>query len=451
MQNMTTGNIKKLMLTFAIPIFCSQLFQQLYNTADSIIVGQFLGTDSLAAVTSSGNLIFLIVSFFNGAAMGAGVLIGKCFGAGDHDAVNRAVHTQVALCLASGLMITVFGLIFTPKLLVLINVDPEILGEAVSYFRCYFAGSLAFTMYNCFTSIMTAVGDSKRPLKYLIISSCTNIVLDLLFIGVFKWGTWSAAFATILAQGLSALLCIIYLAKPGKIISIRLKDIRFHKNEFLLMLKYGLPSGVQNSVIGLANVIVQSQINSFMKVATATFGVYAKIEGFVFIPIMSFNMAITTFISQNLGAKLYDRAKKGARFGIIMGVVMAGIFGIIYFLLQEPLFRLFTDSADVIALGKIQVSIIVPFYFLLAFSHSIASVCRGAGKAIVPMFVMLGVWCVIRIIYIITVMHLFGEIQYIYWAYPLTWAISSIIYLIYYLTSDWIHGFEKGKLERAHV
>ena len=208
------------------------------------------------------------------------------------------------------------------------------------------------------------------------------------------------------------------------------------------IIRFGLPAGIQNCVISFANVIVQSQINAFGKVAMAAYGAHAKIEGFAFLPIMSFNMAITTFVSQNLGAKKYDRAKLGARFGIISAVVLAQLIGVVVYFASPTLMAMFDKTPEVIALGTQQARTLCFFYFLLAFSHSVAAVCRGAGKAFVPMFVMLSIWCAFRIAYIFTVVHLFGEIVYIYWAYPITWAISSVIYLIYYLFSDWVHGFE---------
>ena len=224
---------------------------------------------------------------------------------------------------------------------------------------------------------------------------------------------------------------------------MEIRKIRFHKDMLSEIIRFGLPSGVQNSVIALANVIVQSQINSFGKFATAAYGTHAKIEGFGFLPITSFNMATTTFISQNLGAKQYDRVRKGARFGILTAVISAELIGILSYIFAPELIALFDSSPEVIALGTQQARTVTLFYCLLALSHSIAAVCRGAGKAFVPMFVMLSIWCVVRIIYIAVVMNVFGELQYIYWAYPITWAISSIIYLIYYNFSDWIHGFDK--------
>ncbi|MCH5170133.1 MAG: MATE family efflux transporter [Oscillospiraceae bacterium] len=442
-KDMTVGNPYKLMLNFALPIFFSDLFQQLYNTADALIVGRFLGTESLAAVTSSGPLIFLMVSFFVGAAMGGGVVIARYFGADDKEQVSKAIHTLLALGLVCGSILTVAGLLLTPTFLKWMQTDPEVLPEAIEYFRFYFLGGLSMVFYNISRSIMNALGNSRRPLYYLVFSSLLNIFLDLIFLGVFHWGVWAAAVATVISQVASVILCMAYLLKKGNIYTVEPRKIRFHKALLTEIIRYGLPSGIQNSVIALANVVVQSQINSFGKLAMAAYGTHAKIEGFAFLPITSFNMASTTFISQNLGAKQYERAKKGSRFSILAAVLLAELIGVCVYLLSPHLISMFDKSPEVIALGVQQARTVALFYFLLAFSHSVAAVCRGAGKAFVPMFVMLSVWCVIRIIYIMLVTKLTGNIHLIYWAYPITWAISSVIYLFYYLFSDWVHGFEK--------
>ena len=444
-KDMTVGIPWKLISGFALPVFLSQLFQQLYNTIDSLIVGNVHGTNSLAAVSSSGNLIFLLTSFFIGFTMGAGIVISKYFGAKDEESVSKAVHTNIALGLVSGVLLSVVGVVFTPTFLRWMDTDPKIMDEAVSYFRWYFAGALAIVMYNTFKSIMNAVGDSKRPLYYLIFSSVLNVLLDLLFVAVFKWGVWAAAFATTLSQAASMVLCVIRFSKRDTVYHVELKKIGFDKRIFREIIRYGLPAGVQNSVIGLANVIVQTNINSFGSCATAAYGTYSKIEGFAFLPINSFTMALTTFVGQNLGAKEYDRAKKGSRFGIISAVVLAELTGLVIWFAAPFLVSLFDKNNDpeVIALGAQQARIEAFFYCLLAFSHAVASVCRGAGKAFVPMGVMLAVWCVFRITYITVMMHWIHEIRFVYWAYPITWGISSIIFLCYYLFSDWVHGFEK--------
>lgn len=441
-KDMTQGNPYSQIIAFALPIFLSQVFQQLYNTADTLIVGRFLGTNALAAVSSSGTLIFLLVSFFNGTSMGAGVVVSKYFGAKDNDKISRAIHTNIVFSLLCGVVLTLVGVFLTPTFLVWMKTDPDVLPEAIEYFRYFFLGSLAMIMYNACRGIMSALGDSKRPLYYLIFSSLLNVALDILFVAGFGWGVWSAAVATVLSQAASVVLCLRHLLVKDQIYSVQLKKLRIDKAMLLEIIRYGLPAGVQNSVIAFANTIVQTQINSFGKYATAAYGTHGKIEGFAFLPIVSFNMAISTFISQNLGAGLHDRVKQGARFGIVAAVLMAELVGVLCYIFAPQLIGLFDNNAEVIRLGTMQARTVSLFFFLLAYSHSIAAVCRGAGKAFVPMFIMLGVWCVLRICYIAYVSHTFGELSYIYWAYPITWAISSVMYLIYYLKGDWIHGFD---------
>lgn len=448
-KNMTEGNPYRLILAFAFPVFLSQLFQQFYNTADTLIVGKFLGMEALAAVGSSGTLIYLLSSFFIGTAMGAGVVISRYFGSGEYEKVSRAIHTTVLLGLLCGILLTVVGVIFTPTFLVWMHTDKDVLPKATEYFRFYFMGSAAVVLYNNCNSILNALGDSRRPLYYLILSSVLNIILDLIFIGVFGWGVWSAAFATTISQSVSMILCLYQLSRKGTFYQLQIRKLRLDRRMIKEILHYGLPSGVQNSVIGLANVIVQTNINSFGKLATAAYGSYAKIEGFAFLPVTSFNMALTTFIGQNLGAKKYDRAKKGSRFGVLSSMILAELIGIGMYIGAEMLLRMFSDDPGVMALGVQQIRIEALFYCLLAFSHAIAAVCRGAGKAVVPMVIMLAVWCVFRITYITVTMQTVHELSYIYWAYPLTWGISSLIFLIYYRCSDWIHGFEHSTAKRA--
>ena len=312
---MTNGSIWKRIIAFAIPLFFGNLFQQLYNTADSLIVGNFLGSSALAAVSSSGNLIFLMVGFFNGIAIGAGVVVAKYFGAKKFDMVQRAIHTIVALGIVSGILLTLIGVLAAPQILVLMGTPADVLPNSVTYFRIYFCGSLAFVMYNFLVGILQSVGDSKHPLIYLIISSVINIVLDLILVAGFHFGVGAAALATIISQFISALLCLRQLLKSPEEYRIYPSRIRMDWLMLRQIVSNGLPAGLQNSIISLANVVVQSNINKFGQMAVAGCGSYSKIEGFGFLPITCFAMALTTFISQNLGAKEYKRAKKGAAFG----------------------------------------------------------------------------------------------------------------------------------------
>ena len=440
---MTQGPIWRKIVTFAIPLFFGNLFQQLYNTADSLIVGNFLGSDALAAVSSSGSLILLLVGFFNGIAVGAGVVIARYFGAQDKENLSKAIHTDLAFGLVAGVLLTIIGLVMAPRILTWMGTPADVLKNSVVYFRIYFCGSIAFVMYNIFVGIMQSVGDSRHPLIYLIISSIINIVLDLLFVGGFGWGVGSAALATIISQFVSAFLCLYRLMRLQTDYRVEPKKIRFHKRHLKMIISYGLPSGLQNSIIAFANVIVQSNINSFGKMAVAGCGAYSKIEGFGFLPITCFALALTTFIGQNLGAQKYDRVKKGARFGIICSVILAEIVGLCIYALAPVFISAFNNDPAVIAYGTAQARTVTLFYFLLSFSHCVAGILRGAGKAAVPMLIMLLCWCVIRITYIIVTVHFIPDIHVVFWAYPLTWSLSSIIFLFYFLKGSWMRGFEK--------
>lgn len=442
---MTEGPIWKKIVLFALPLFLGNLFQQLYNTADSLIVGNFLGSDALAAVSSSGSLIFLMVGFFNGIAMGAGVVVARYYGARQIDKVQRAIHTDIAFGLTAGVALTVIGLILAPKMLVWMGTPADVMPNSILYFRIYFAGSLAFVMYNVFVGILQSIGDSRHPLYYLIISSLINIVLDLLFVGVFRFGVGSAALATIISQFISAALCLHKLMHSPEDYRVRLSKVRFDPSMLRQIIQNGLPAGLQNSIIALANVVVQSNINSFGKMAVAGCGAYSKIEGFGFLPITCFSLALTTFISQNLGAKQYDRAKKGARFGIFCSITLAEIVGICIYIFSPYLIAAFNSDPQVVASGVTQAHTVTLFYFLLAFSHCIAGIMRGAGKATVPMIVMMCCWCIIRVSYITIAVRFIPVINTVFWAYPLTWSLSSVIFLIYFLKADWIHGFERQR------
>lgn len=441
---LTEGPIWKRLTAFALPLFLGNLFQQLYNTADSLIVGNFLGSDALAAVSSSGSLIFLMVGFFNGIAIGAGVVIARYYGAKQEEEVQKAVHTTVALGIAVGLLLTIAGIIFAPHVLRWMKTPENVLPNSILYFRIYFAGSLAFVSYNNFVGILQSVGDSRHPLYYLVFSSILNVVLDLLFVGVFHFGVGSAALATIISQFASALLCLYRLTRKSPAeYRVSLRKIRMDPFMLRQIITNGVPTGFQNSFIAIANVVVQSNINSFGEMAVAGCGSYSKIEGFAFIPILSFSMSLTTFISQNLGAQQYDRAKKGARFGIGCCLVISELIGITIYLTAPILISAFNQDPNVITYGTHQARTVTLFYFLLAFSHCLAGLLRGAGKSTIPLLVMMVCWCFIRVSYISVITRFIPSIDAVFWAYPLTWSLSSITFLIYYLKSDWVHGFEK--------
>ena len=440
---LTEGPIWRRLIAFAIPIFLGNLFQQLYNTADSMIVGNFVGSNALAAVSSSGNLIFLMVGFFNGVAMGAGVVIARYYGARRKEEVQKAVHTMVAFGIVAGVFLTILGMAFTPFILRLMGTPADVLPDSILYFRIYFAGSLAFVLYNVCVGILRAVGDSRHPLLYLIFSSVLNVVLDLILIAGFGMGVGAAAFATITSQFASAALCFGRLLREKTEYRIVLARIRFHGEMLKQIIVNGVPAGIQNSITALANVVVQSNINVFGKDAMAGCGAYAKIEGFGFLPITCFSLALTTFISQNLGAKQYERAKKGARFGILCSITVAELIGVICHVFAPQLIAAFNSDPEVVAFGVSRARIVSLFFFLLALSHCLAGIFRGAGRAVVPMLVMMICWCGVRISYILAAVRLVPKIEVVFWAYPLTWALSSMVFLLYYFKADWLRGFER--------
>ena len=441
--SLTEGSIWKSMLLFALPVFLGNLFQQFYNTFDSWCVGNFISDEALAAVSSSGSLIFLIVSFFNGVAMGAGVVIARYFGAKDYESMQKAIYTSIALGLVVGVALSILGVAFTPTILRWMGTPAEVLPESISYFRWYFCGGIFIVMYNIFVGIHHAVGDSKNPLYYLIVSTFVNVVLDMVLVTTIWKSVAAAAFATTVSQGISALLCYRNLIKVNEPYRVDPKRIRFDKESLFEIIRYGVPSGVQNSVIALANVFVQSNINSFGKSAMAGCGSYSRLEGFAFLPVTCFTQALSTFVGQNLGARKHDRVKRGVGFGIACSCAMAEVVGILSFLFAPQLISLFTDSQEAIAFGAKHMQTIAPFYFLLAFSHCVAGIMRGAGKPSVPMFTMLACWCLIRVSYITVALKVVNELTTVSWAYPLTWTLSSTIFLICLLKSDWIHNFDR--------
>ena len=315
-QLMTEGGIRRKIVGFAIPVFVGYLFQQLYNTADSLIVGNYLGENALAAVSANGAFIYLFIGFFMGFATGAGVIIARHIGAEDPVQTSLAVHTAVAMGLVFSALVSVLGVAISPTMLRWMGTPPEVFEESYKYLRIYFAGATGLVMYNMFVGILQASGDSRHPLIYLVISSLVNVALDLLFVAVLGMGVEGAAFATILSQFLSMFLAGARLMRSDSAIRLSLRRVRFDGENLKHIVRNGLPTALQASVIDLSNVLIQSYINSFGSLAMAGIGASIKIEGFAFLPVTAFSMALTTFVSQNMGAKQYDRVRRGIRFGL---------------------------------------------------------------------------------------------------------------------------------------
>ena len=434
---MTEGSVWRKMITFAMPLFLGNLFQQLYNTADSLIVGNMVSSQALAAVSSSGNLIFLTVGFFTGLSVGASVVIARFAGANDVRNETVSVHSAVILGLISSILLTIIGVTFAPTILRLIDTPADVFDLSVSYFRIYFSGSVGMVMYNSFVSILQANGDSKHPLMYLIISSITNVIGDLILIGVFHMGVEGAALATIISQALSAILCLIHLIKTDKPYRIRLACLKWNTAMITRMLRYGLPSGFQNMIISLSNVFVQSFINMFGSDAMAGIGAYTKIEGFAFLPTTCFSMTLTTFVAQNLGAKKPERARQGVFFGIACTLIVSELIGLGTAFFAPSIIGAFNPSAAVIAYGVGRAQVVGPFFFLVAYTHTMAAVLRGAGKPVTPTVVFIACWCVVRIVVVTICRDLLPVIDVIYWIYPFTWTLSATTLHILYKKLKW--------------
>ena len=428
---MTEGTVWKRIVRFAIPVFIGQLFQQLYNTVDSLIVGKLIGTSALAAVTATGSIIYLIVGFFMGFSMGAGVVIARDIGAGDEKAVSRSVHTTVAMGLVASVVMTALGVLLTPWILRVMDTPPDVLPEAQLYLRVYFSGCTGLVFYNLLVGILQASGDSQHPLYYLIFSSVLNAILDFSFIRFLGMGVEGAALATIIGQFVSALLVLRRLLRTDEVIRLDPRKIRFDFSKLGQIVRIGLPTALQACVIDLANMMIQSYINSFGKVAMAGIGASTKLEGFIFLPVNAFSMALSTFVAQNLGAGETGRMRKGIRFGLITSVLVVEALGALMVIFSPQLVSMFDSNPEVIRYGALRGQICGFFFCLCGFSHVSSAVMRGIGKPIVPTVVMLTCWCAVRVVTLMTIGQVYHNILLAIWIYPITWSLSTIVYLIY--------------------
>lgn len=436
-MSMTEGPAWKNLVRFAFPLFLGNLFQQLYNAVDSLVVGNFCGNEALAAVSSSGSIQHLLIGFFQGVFIGASVLISRCFGAKDKKGMDEAIHTTIVFAMVMGMILTVVGISFTPTLLRWMGTPENVMPNSVTYFRIYCMGLLGMVLYNTTNGIFNAMGDSRHPLYYLIVSSVTNAVLDVIFVGAFGMGVAGAALATTIGQFLSAMLGLLHLMSGRFIVQVKISKLRVNFDILKQVFLLGLPGGVQNSVNAIANLVVQSNINAFGDLAMGGCGSYAKIQGFVFIPIMSMSMALTTYVGQNMGANRPERVKRGIRQGTTICVVMAEIFGVFVFAFAPRLVGMFSQEPAVIAYGVQQARVESLFFFLLATTHVCAGTLRGAGKTIIPMSVTLGAWCILRIVYIEGLVRVIPNINVVFSAYPVTWMVSSTLLLWFVKRQNW--------------
>lgn len=431
MINMTSGDYRKEILSFTVPILIGNLFQQLYNTADSLIVGNFLGAEALAAVTGVGSLVFLFTGFFMGFSTGAGVVIARAIGARDEERTQRAVHTTAAFSILLSIIMTVLGIVLSPHILHWMGTPEDVFALSNLYLRIYFEGFSGLVIYNMMTGILQAAGDARHPLIYLVFSSLLNIVLDTVFIAFFHMGVDGAAYATILSEILTAVLVVRRLMHTPGLVQLHLSRIRMDRQMLSEIMRYGVPTAVQGSVIDISNILIQSYINSFGAAAMAGIGASQKVEGFGFLPVTAFSLAMTTYLSQNMGAKEYERVRKGMHFGFLVSIAIIEAIGLALFVFAPQFISFFNRSADVIAYGVGRSRVCSLFFFLVGFSHISSAVMRGIGKPMVPTIVMLVCWCLVRVTVLFTIGTVFHDIRLAYWIYPITWTLSSIVFLLY--------------------
>ncbi len=446
---MTQGNIWKLLITFSIPLIIGNLLQQMYNTADSIIVGNFVGSNGLAAVGSGTALINLIIAFAQGASVGAGVVVSQYIGADKKDKIKISVHTSICISIILGLILSLLGIFASPSLLIMMKTPKVVLKSSILYLQIYCGGLIFNVIYNMATGILNAAGNSKKPLVYLAIASFTNIILDLLFIKIFKLGVMGAAIATDISQAISCILAIGYLLKVKSDYKLYIKDLKINKETAVKIIKIGLPTAIQNMVISFSNVLVQSSVNAYGATAMAGYAAYLKIDGFNILPVLSISMAVTTFTGQNVGANRLDRVKKGMYSSLIMVLVYTVFTGAVLLIFSHQVLGLFTHSAQVIMYGQLAMKYFCPYYFLLGILNVLAGTVRGAGKGIPPMIILLFSMCIFRILWIKIALPFYSSIDGVFILYPISWLVGAILMILYTKFGKWLPHKQMEKKENS--
>ena len=433
------GHIAKSIFWFSVPLLIGNLFQQLYNTVDAYVVGNFVSKEALAAVGASSPIINMLIGFFMGLATGAGVIIAQYFGAGDNGRLKKAVHSSAALTLVMSLLLTVIGIIGTNPMLHAIGIPADVFHDSSTYLMIYFAGISFNLIYNMGSGILRAMGDSKRPLYFLIIACIINIILDFLFVKYLHMGVAGAGYATLIAQAISAILVVIVLIRSEGPHQLFWKQIRFHFPILKKIIMVGLPTGIQQSIVSLSNVIVQSYVNAFGSSVVAGYSATIRIDGFVNLPLQSFNMAVTTFVGQNIGAKQYERVKKGSRIALWMTMAVIATMAISLFFFGESFIAIFNSEPDVIQAGRTMQLAFVPFYIMLPVVQIYNGVLRGAGKSSVPMYIMVFNFVILRQIYLAIVTQMTSDVYFVFMGWPVTWVTCAIMFIIYYHKVNWFN------------
>lgn len=436
------GSIAKSIFWFSIPLLIGNLFQQLYNTVDAYVVGNYVGKQALAAVGASSPILNMLIGFFMGLATGAGVIIAQYFGAEDHKRLKKAVHSSAALTILMSVILTIVGVLATDPMLRAVGIPQDVFGESSTYLKIYFMGITFALVYNMGSGILRAIGDSKSPLYFLIIGCVINIVLDFLFVKYLQFGVAGAGYATLISQAISAILVTIVLMKAKGPYQLKLKDIHFHLPILKKIVQVGLPTGLQQSIVSLSNVVVQSYVNVFGSSVVAGYSASIRIDGFINLPLQSFNMAVTTFVGQNMGAKQYDRVKNGSRTTLLMTLGVIGAMALTLFFFGEECIAIFNSDPDVINAGRTMQMAFIPFYIFLPFVQIYAGVLRGAGKSSVPMYIMVFNFVILRQIYLAMITKLTSNVYFVFMGWSVTWVTCAIMTIIYYHKVKWLPEIE---------
>lgn len=433
-NKITEGVIWQQLLLFFFPILFGTLFQQLYNAADAMIVGRFVGKEALSAVGGgTGTVIQLLVGFFVGLSSGATVIISQYYGAKREEMVGYAVHTAIAFSLIAGFVMMAGGIAAAPVILRAMDTPEDVLDLAVLYIRIYFAGIIGNLIYNMGSGILRAVGDSKRPLYFLIASCMSNIVLDILFVIGLKMGVAGAALATILSQLLSAVLVIVVMMRTKDMHRLEMKKIRMDGRMFGRIIRIGLPAGLQSVMYSFSNIVIQTAVNSLGTDTVAAWTAYSKIDSVFWMIINAFGISVTTFVGQNYGAGKKDRVRKGIRSCMGMSFVATFIISLILYFLGVHVYKLFTTDANVVQIGADMMRYLVPVYFTYVAIEILSGSLRGVGDSWIPMLISCVGICVLRVVWIFLAVPVRPDIYNIMFSYPLTWVVTSILYIAYYL------------------
>jgi len=439
-KDLTQGSIVGGLIEFSTPLLFGLIFQQLYNTVDTLVVGNFIGKVALAAVGSTTPIINTLIGIFTGFSMGATVIVSQYYGANDEKSVHEAVHTSIIMSFFFSIIITIIGVMTAPVMLKLMDTPDDVIHDASVYLEIYFSGAIGLIVYNMGSGILRAVGDSKRPLYFLVFSAVVNTVLDLVFVIYFNMGVAGVAWATVIAQVSSAILVLVVLSRTSGSYRIYWSKLKLHKPLLKSIFKIGLPSSIQQGITAFSNVFVQSYINSFGSAFMAGYSAYGKVDAIALLPMQAIAMGCTTFVGQNIGAGKIKRAKKGIKISLLMSISFTAVLLMPLIIFAEQAIMIFNSEPDVVYYGTLYMRFVSPFYLLSCINQVYAGALRGSGDTRAPMLIMLGSFVVFRQIYLLIVSNIFKENFYpILFAYPAGWLVCSIIIYIYYRKSNWEH------------